>query len=106
MVGLVTGLRTDAGFSGFGQIGDPHRGAESVVDRLDVQGVFTGGIDEIAKAGHHDEALFVSFGETIGDLDLPDRTIEWDWDNELGEEYRTSREFLDVLDLLEGPSVS
>jgi len=64
------------------------------------------GVVGIAKAGHHDEALFVSFGETIGDLDLPDRTIEWDWDNELGEEYRTSREFLDVLDLLEGPSAS
>lgn len=64
--------------------------------------VQTGAIG-VSKASHHIEALFVSFGETIGDLDLPDRTIEWDWDNELGEEYQTSREFLDVLDLLDGP---
>lgn len=56
----------------------------------------------IAKAGHHDEVMFVSFGASVDELDLPDRTIEWDWDNEIGQEYRTSREFLDILDCLEG----
>ena len=57
----------------------------------------------IVKAGHHDEAMFVSFGDSVDALDLPDRTIEWDWDNELGEEYRTKREFIDVRSLLTDP---
>ena len=57
----------------------------------------------IVKASHHIEALRVSFGDTVDALDLPDRTIEWDWDNELGEEYRTMREFIDVQSLLTDP---
>lgn len=55
----------------------------------------------VAKAGHHDEVMFISFADTVDELDLPDRTIEWDWDNELGEEYRTRRDFLDVQSLLD-----
>ncbi len=56
----------------------------------------------VVKASHHVEALQVSFGASVEELDLPDRTIEWDWDNEIGQEYRTSREFIDILDILDG----
>jgi hypothetical protein len=58
----------------------------------------------IVKASHHIEALHVSFAASIEELDLPDRTIEWDWDNELGEEYETSRDFIDVSDYPEPQS--
>lgn len=54
----------------------------------------------IVKAGHHDDALIVAFGASADALDLPDRTIEWDWDNELGEEYRTRRDFIPLESLL------
>ena len=57
----------------------------------------------IVKASHHIEALRVSFGDSVDALDLPDRMIEWDWDNELGEEYRTKHEFIDVRSLLGDP---
>ncbi|MCB0914623.1 MAG: hypothetical protein H6525_09195 [Actinobacteria bacterium] len=56
----------------------------------------------VVKASHHVEALQVSFGASVQELDLPDRTIEWNWDNEIGQEYRTSREFIDILDCLNG----
>ena len=56
----------------------------------------------VVKASHHVEALQVSFGASVEELDLPDRTIEWDWDNEIGQEYRTRRDFIDVRDCLEG----
>lgn len=56
----------------------------------------------IAKAGHRDEVIVVSFGATVEELNLPERTSECDWDNEIGQEYRMSRELIDILDCLEG----
>jgi hypothetical protein len=54
----------------------------------------------IVKAGHHDDALIVAFGASADALDLPDRTIEWDWDNEPGQEYRTRRDLIPLESLL------
>jgi hypothetical protein len=69
--------------------------------RTDVGVVFelSGAAVGIVKSSHHVEALFVSIGDSVDALDLPDRTIEWDWDNELGEEYRTRRDLI-PLELL------
>lgn len=77
-------------------------GAVEWVYSTDIGVVFelTDGAIGIVKAGHHDDALIVSFGESADTLDLPDRTIEWDWDNELGEEYRTRRDFIPLESLL------
>ena len=47
----------------------------------------SGGSAGLAKAGHHDEAMFVTFADIVDALDVPDRSIEWDWTNELDEEY-------------------
>lgn len=58
------------------------------------------GAISVAKAGHHSEALDVAIADSLDAVDIPDRSDEWDWDNELGEEYQVSREFVPIGTLL------
>lgn len=58
------------------------------------------GAISVAKAGHHSEALDVAIADALDAVDIPDRSVEWDWDNELGEEYRVAREFIPIGTLL------
>jgi hypothetical protein len=60
----------------------------------------TSGLVAVAKAGHHSEALDVSYATSLEQLDIEDRSTEWDWDNEIGEEYQVVREILAVSRLL------
>ncbi len=45
----------------------------------------------IFKGGHHDEALFVNIADDVDSLVIPDRSIEWSWDNQLGEHHEVRR---------------
>ena len=61
---------------------------------------FAGGAIVVGKNGHHMEGMQVSFADSVATVDIADRSIEWDWDNELGEEYEVGREILPIEDLL------
>lgn len=59
----------------------------------------------MAKAGHHSDALEVAFADSLESVDIADRSTEWDWGNELGEEYRFSRQVIPIETLLGGRHV-
>lgn len=54
----------------------------------------TEGAAAVCKTSHHSEALDVSFAESVNELEIDDRIDEWDWANELGEEYESKRELI------------
>jgi hypothetical protein len=56
----------------------------------------------IAKGGHHDEALFVHISVDVESLQIPDRSNEWNWDNQLGESYQVQRVWLPIDEILTG----
>lgn len=58
----------------------------------------TGGAVAVVKASHHTEMLFVRMGNSAGELDIPDRVIEWD--NDLVVQHHSSRQFIPVEDLI------
>lgn len=60
----------------------------------------SGGALGVVKASHHNAALLVSIADSVAALDLPDRTIEWDGERELGAQYRSTREFIPLATLL------
>jgi len=60
------------------------------------------GAISVSKGSHHDEAIFVNIADSVEALEIPDRSIEWDWDNELGEEYRVERAWVIVGQIAEG----
>jgi hypothetical protein len=45
----------------------------------------------IFKGGHHDEALFVNIADDVDSIVIPDRSTEWNWDNQIGEHYEVNR---------------
>lgn len=56
----------------------------------------------VGKTSHHGEAVGAIIADTVDALQIPDRVDEWDWENELGEEYESHREFIRVADLIGG----
>lgn len=54
----------------------------------------TEGAAAVCKTSHHSEALDVTFADSVAELELDDRVDEWDWANELGEEYESTRELI------------
>jgi len=56
----------------------------------------TGGAAAVCKTGHHTEALDVFFADSIEELEIDDRVDEWDWSNEIGEEYNFTRELIPI----------
>lgn len=48
----------------------------------------------IAKGSHHTEMLAVRTAGSVEDLDIPDRTVEWE--DDLTVQYRSTREFIPV----------
>ena len=53
----------------------------------------------IFKGGHHDEALFVNIADDVDSLVIPDRSNEWSWDNQLGENYEVHRVWIPLGDV-------
>jgi len=56
----------------------------------------------VGKTSHHGEAVGAIIADTVDALQIPDRVDEWDWENELGEEYESRRELIHVDDLVRG----
>lgn len=56
----------------------------------------SGGAVAVSKTGHHSEALDLSFADSVGALEVDDRAHEWDWENELGEEYKVVTELIPI----------
>ena len=54
----------------------------------------TEGAAAVCKTSHHSEALEVFFADSVDELVIDDRVDEWDWANELGEEYESKRELI------------
>ncbi len=54
------------------------------------------GAAAVRKTSHHSEALDVFFADSVDELDIDDRFDEWDWANELGEEYESKRELIPI----------
>jgi hypothetical protein len=56
----------------------------------------SGGAAAVCKIGHHTEALDVTFADSVKTLESEDDSTEFDWANELGEEYEVTRELIPV----------
>lgn len=60
--------------------------------------VLSKGAVAVAKSSHHTEMLVVRMARDIGELDIPDRTIEWA--DDLTVQYESTREFIPIAGLI------
>jgi len=56
----------------------------------------TEGAVAVCKTGHHSAAIDLSFADSVETLELDGRAHEWDWENELGEEYNVVTELIQI----------